>query len=296
MSFFSVLFHRRWGVCGVTFAAVALYVALRTLPAEVCGVLRVNPPVLNEEGVEFCGGSESFFLEFEHLRFPVSVRWEPRGPLQVGRAVSVFVRFNDYRGELLPAWDFAITHTRALHVLLLSEDFQDYQHVHPVPMLDGSFSFSFTPRVRGRHRAIFEFALKATSKKLVLSSLFDVAGSSLPKPLPVSLPDIYQLKWDLPDFSSAPPHRFSVRIARGDGKPPRLDLIMGGYGHLLALDRHRRGFAHLHPIYTGEEQGAAPALTFLWRGSREGNYRLWLQFSLEGQEYFVPFDWTFKPL
>lgn len=84
-----------------------------------------------------------------------------------------------------------------------------------------------------------------------------------------------------------------------DGSPAALEEIMGARAHVVAFDRGRTGFAHLHPLVepgaldTGSV-GAEP-LRFQLSLSDPGTYRLWAQVKIAGRELFAPFAVTVGP-
>jgi hypothetical protein len=91
---------------------------------------------------------------------------------------------------------------------------------------------------------------------------------------------------------AAQPIDLSFSVARQDGAPVKLELVMGAYAHLVAFDADRSGFAHLHPV---DGEGTKPAgaavttLRFKLTIPRPGPYTVWAQVNLDGREEFVPF-------
>ncbi len=75
-----------------------------------------------------------------------------------------------------------------------------------------------------------------------------------------------------------------------------LALVMDAYAHLVAFDRERGGFAHLHP--RGQQPGAKtmpkpdthrPELWFDLTIPTPGHYVVWAQVNLAGREVYLPF-------
>ena len=76
------------------------------------------------------------------------------------------------------------------------------------------------------------------------------------------------------------------------GNPAKLEPVMGAFAHLVAFDESRTGFAHFHPLNQSNlsKDSSLSGLQFSFKLTDPGNYRLWAQVMLEGQERFVPFD------
>jgi len=74
--------------------------------------------------------------------------------------------------------------------------------------------------------------------------------------------------------------------------------VMGAFAHLVAFDRERTGFAHLHPQETDLAQAldpAAPVLHFQVTIPQPGRFVIWAQMVLDGEEIFVPFWFEVEP-
>ena len=80
-----------------------------------------------------------------------------------------------------------------------------------------------------------------------------------------------------------------------DGAPAMavpLEPVMGAFAHLVAFDRARSGFAHLHPAQadlTQRPDALHPQLDFKLTIPRAGRYVIWAQVNLAGSERFAPF-------
>jgi hypothetical protein len=87
-----------------------------------------------------------------------------------------------------------------------------------------------------------------------------------------------------------------------DGGEVPLTIVMDAYAHLVAFDKGRSGFAHLHPraAKPGDTMVAAPdrnapVLRFDLTIPRPGAYIIWAQVNLQNHEHFLPFSITVLP-
>ena len=209
--------------------------------------------------------------------------------------------------------DLLVTHTRALHLLIVDPSLTDYQHVHPAPSgKDGEWAFSFQPRAGGAYRVFADFTPVATGRGLYASADLNVAGQSFePNTSPAtarkgkgesigrSKASSVEREGVLFTLSTGQPVQagqlIDLRFAmsRRDGGSISLEPVMGAFAHLVAFDETRSGFAHLHPaevdlLKTPDAQN--PTLNFKLTIPRAGRYVVWAQVNLGGSETFVPFD------
>src|SRR5690606_29763907 len=87
-------------------------------------------------------------------------------------------------------------------------------------------------------------------------------------------------------------------VKRPDGRVVPLEKVMDAYAHLVAFDRDRSGFAHLHPNeadLTHAPDPTQPSLTFKITIPKPGLYVIWAQVNLGGAETFVPFWFEVSP-
>ena len=87
-------------------------------------------------------------------------------------------------------------------------------------------------------------------------------------------------------------NELKLKIARSQtGELVRLDRVMGTFAHLVAFDRNRNGFAHMHPVDDGVGLGTEEAsFGFSLNTDAPGYYRLWAQVRADGRDIFAPFD------
>lgn len=275
-------------VLWITAAAAAGFLLLRSLPDTHCAFLHADHQPVVMEGVEFCGeNEEANFYDPAELRFPFTLKIEPRADLSGGS-----LRLLDDEGRDVMPHDLAISHTRQLHLHLRQvTGGAAYLHVHPVPQPDGSWSFDF-PRefaagfAGGAFEVYADFKHARTRRTILLSAgaewpMIQAAASVRPNDLAVSLVEPEPLRAGRSALLRA-------ALRRADGKPVTLAPLMGALGHAVLLsDDGRRGYAHMHPSWTGRERGEVPELAFRLRLPAAGRYTLWVHVDDAGTERYA---------
>lgn len=277
----------------ITAAAAGLFVGLRSLPDTECGFLHYDPPVVDGDGIEYCGDDQPVFIEVGSLQYPVDFKIKPdREEITTGELVKVVLEVSAKGGDPLAPMDLAITHTELMHVLVVDPSREDYHHVHPEPIGEsGQWEFTFTPNRPGAYQVFAEFVPNRTKQVVIASGNIDVQGEATTQ-APEALPTGYMAELVVEPKTPATNQesRLQLKLSRADGKAAVLEPVMGAYAHLVAFDETVSGFAHLHPKYTGREKDAAPQLEFVLNTHIPGDYRIWAQVKVDGQERFMPFN------
>lgn len=278
----------------ITAAAAGLYVGLRALPDAECGFLHYDPPVVDADGIQYCGSDKPLFVAVRELKYPVTCKLRLADDIVAGQPTQVIMEFVADSGQTIAPADLAITHTELLHVLVVDPTREDYHHVHPKPEgQSGQWTFTFTPNRPGPYTVFAEF-VPARTQQVVLAEASIPVQAAQPAATgePLALPDGWtaELVVDPQSPAVGQDARLLLKIARADGQPAVLEPVMGAWAHLVAFDESISGFAHLHPKYTGREKDAAPQLEFAFSTHKPGDYRIWAQVKVDGQERFVPFE------
>lgn len=276
--------HMLW----ITATAVASFLLLRSLPDTHCAFMHADHQPVVMEGVEFCGeNEEANFYDPVELRFPFTLKVEPRANLTGGS-----LRLLNEDGRDVMPHDLAISHTRQLHLHLREARAGGaYLHLHPVAQPDGTWAFDFPPAfAKGFTGGAFEIYADfkhARSRRTILLSAeaewpsMPAGTTSRPQDLAVSLVEPQPLR-------SGQSALLRTALRRPDGQPVVLAPLMGALGHaVLVSDDGRRGYAHMHPSWTGRERGEVPELAFRLRLPAAGRYSLWVHVDDAGTERYA---------
>lgn len=275
-------------VLWITATAAAGFLLLRSLPDTHCAFLHADHQPVVMDGAEFCGeNEEANFYDPAELRFPFALKVEPRANLTGGS-----LRLLDDEARDVMPHDLAISHTRQLHLHLREARAGGaYLHLHPVAQPDGTWAFDFPSRFAagfagGAVEVYADFKHARSRRTILLSAtaewpMIHVGAHERPRDLAASLVEPEPMR-----AGQSALLRTSLR--RPDGKPVVLAPLMGALGHaVLVSDDGRRGYAHMHPTWTGREKGEAPELAFRLRLPAAGRYTLWVHVDDAGTERYA---------
>ena len=298
----------------ITAGALALFIALRLLPTGTNLShmdFRVDPRAGN--AIEFCDPLNPQFIPVVAARSPVTMSVSTPEEVLAGRETRATVTLKTGSGKAVAPQDLLVTHTRKLHLLIVDPTLSDYQHVHPEPTrTPGEWTFVFTPRAGGAYRIFSDFTPAATGRGLYAS--VDLKVGPVPAVEPSTAVERRISNWQVDPLLPSSVEREGVTftlatgskparagqpidlrfaMTRADGGAVPLEPVMGAFAHLVAFDAARSGFAHLHPSEVDlnvPPDPKNPALNFKLTIPRAGQYVIWAQVKLGGEERFVPFE------
>jgi hypothetical protein len=198
--------------------------------------------------------------------------------------------------------DLIVSHTERLHLLAVSEDLSDYQHLHPQATgVPGEYRFDWQPLHAGDYRLYFDFIVQASLRRALVDTEVTVAGRSQSDPAAqtraVNLQAqteqyAFELQADRDEFRANETVYFDLVVThRQTGAQVELQEVMGALAHLVAFDSQRNGFAHMHPLQPYLPEQAQPdRIPFAFNAIVAGHYRIWAQVQIDGQPVFVSFD------
>jgi hypothetical protein len=210
--------------------------------------------------------------------------------LVAGSTATWRFTITDCDGE--PVQDFEPENGKLLHLIVVRSDFTGYQHLHPEPQADGSWTTPIDTSRPGRYRAMADFVIDG--RKYVLGTDLRVPGAAADEPLPPpalsASVDGYDVELQRPaELEAGEEAQLTFRVTR-DGRAVRdLEPYLGAYGHLVALHAPDLAYSHVHPDGTDRERGA---MTFDTELDRDGTYRLYLQFQTNGRVHTAAFTQT----
>ncbi|MFB3160507.1 hypothetical protein ABLO26_03930 [Neobacillus sp. 179-J 1A1 HS] len=194
---------------------------------------------------------------------------------------ELIITLKDLEGN--PVSDLEVNHEKLMHLIVVSTDLKEYQHLHPQSNGPGVFKVSHSLPA-GDYKAFVD--IKPTGKTYVTSPISFMAGEShnehekdsltvdtelikeagghtvklLPSALKVN--EDIQLKFDL------------------TGDTP--EQYLGALGHVVILDERGENYVHVHPL-----EGNEPV--FATKFSEPGIYKIWAEFKFNGQVYVYPY-------
>jgi len=302
-------------VAALTAGALALYLGFRALPTGT-NLNHMDFRVAGTNALEMCDPTRPQFIPVVASRSPVSLTLRPlAGSLSptAGQPTRFVLSLATAGGLPIGPVDLLTVHTRKLHLLVIDPTLRDYQHIHPVAgRVPGEWEFEHTPALTGVYRIFADFTPVVTGRGLYAFADFTASGSAVPVQAVAASPSgaersigpwLFQLATE--DGGAVRAGVASTLIFSGreqDGGDVPLTIVMDAYAHLVAFDKGRSGFAHLHPraAKPGDTMVAAPdrhapVLRFDLTIPRPGAYIVWAQVNLQNHEHFLPFSITVLP-
>lgn len=194
---------------------------------------------------------------------------------------ELIITLTDLTGN--PVSDLEVNHEKLLHLIVVSTDLEEYQHLHPQTNEPGVFKVTHSLHA-GEYKAFVDIKPTGKSYKVVPISfmvgenhnehevvyltvdteLTKEAGGHTVKLLPSSLKvnEDIQLTFDL------------------SGDTP--EQYLGALGHVVILDQKGENYIHVHPL-----EGNEPV--FATKFTEPGVYKIWAEFKFSGQVFVYPY-------
>jgi hypothetical protein len=256
---------------------------------------------------------------------PVTITATPSGAYKVGQPLTLTVRLTDKAGKPIVAEDLAMKHEHRLHVMVVDSGLEDYSHAHPTANADGTFSFTFTPRLDRPYRLWADFSLNTDHGEEEAKAdhghdhgkgghshdedHHDAEVTYASVDLPVGAGAVPPVAATQALSATADGLRFQislesslragqatrVRLAVVDevGRPyTQLEPLMGAFAHVVGFNPGATTTMHAHPDAAEPKDASArggPTLAFTLEPEVAGPQRLFVQVKANGREVTVPF-------
>lgn len=199
------------------------------------------------------------------------------------------------------AADYVEKHTKKLHLIAVSEDFSDVQHLHPYLGEDGVWSVSTTLPEGGTWRVYADFATTAYPDGVIVSVPMEVQGESTTSELaePSERVEVDGFVVSVSGMISAEEHGMMMLTVTRDGVPVEFEQYLGASGHLIALRTSDGAYAHFHPgdhdhagteeAEEGHDMEMPGMLHFSTEVPGAGKYVLYFEFQVDGTLHHAKF-------
>jgi hypothetical protein len=199
-----------------------------------------------------------------------------------------------------PLTSFPTEHERPMHLVAVSQDLSQFQHIHPEVGADGSWTVSTTFPETANYVLFDEFAYNGQQ---VLDRREFTVGEASPTSASLS-PDLNpKTESGLTISLSAPQsitagedETLTLQVTR-DGQPVTdLEPYLGAPAHVVIISSDTRNFAHTHGEVSGMESmdspppsALGPDITVHHTFPKAGLYKIWFQFGYQGSVITVPY-------
>jgi hypothetical protein len=174
---------------------------------------------------------------------------------------------------------------------VVSEDFGDFQHVHPVMNARGEWTVPWRAAKRGRYW-VYGDLLPVGGAPQMLQRMITVESSSRTdsEPSAASLNGTLSASTSTQTLRTGDDARITIALTDAKSGAPVDDLqpYLGAWGHLFVLHEGRDEALHAHPD-SAATTPAGPSVAFDVLFPRAGTYHLWMQVQRRGAIVTLPF-------
>jgi plastocyanin len=204
--------------------------------------------------------------------------------------------------------EFNLLHEMPFHLFVISQDFSEFQHIHPDQQADGSFTIETVLPRAGYYKIFCDFfpaggVPQVVHRSLVTAGykgdLFASQARLVPdKTFSRTLEGTrFELRFDPAAPVAGKPAELHYHLVDEKSGAPVRDLrsYLGAWGHTLILSEDATDYLHSHPVEMVPEDAArtklkgGPDIVFDTFFPRPGNYRIWSQFQREARLITVSF-------
>lgn len=196
--------------------------------------------------------------------------------------------------------DFAITHTKPMHVIVVRKDLANFQHVHPeYDQTTGAFTLKdLTFPIDGQYRIFADFAPQGgmkdpAGKPLVVTISEDVPVGSNYTMQPLGSEektktfDGYQVSLATQGALTSGAESMLMFSISKNGKPVTdLQEYLGALGHSVIMREGTLDFIHAHPVEIQNQNGT---VSFIVSFPEAGKYKVFSQFQRTGKVFTTDF-------
>lgn len=247
--------------------------------------------------------------------FTVEFKTEPP-MIKANESATLVFTVKNAQGEMVK--DLPIVHEKPMHLLVVSEDLNEFYHIHPEPQADGTYKVSNIFPSGGNYRLYADFTPK-DSPQVVEKLSVSVTGKEREKVALVADTKLEKtiegLRVEMkPDAEIVAGKElmldFNVMDAKTNKPTTDLQKYLGEYAHFVIISEDLKQFVHAHPMSkdshsekqdeskphkhddkTENMESAASPSTVSAHTSfpTAGIYKVWGQFQRGGKVINVPF-------
>lgn len=220
---------------------------------------------------------------------------------QAGKPVTLNFNFN-WKKDGKPLKDLEIVHEKPCHLIIVSDDLNEFQHIHPAVTAPGKMSVTTEFPKDGQYKMYMQYTVKGEPEYTLVKDL--QVGNPKVKTPPAKLSEFtgprsvdgYTLKLSNRPQAVSVESPMLVAIEK-DGKPvENIDHFLGAGGHGVMISQDLSQYLHIHPVLTNlpDVPYKSPIL-FKAVVPKPGIYRAWMQFQIKGKIVIGIWDLVIKP-
>lgn len=214
------------------------------------------------------------------------------GELQAGQDTELTIRILGENGK--PIEKFALSHEKLFHLIIVSEDMQQFRHIHPGYDGGGVFRVMTQFAAGGRYKWFADFVPDGGST-ITRAGWLTVNGKPIydsPAPQPdaslVQKVDGIEVSLELSEAKAGENATltYTFRDEKTGKELTDMENYLGAAGHVVILSKDMETYLHVHPKDSNSGSSSASFTTVF---PANGIYKVWGQFQREGRVVTVPF-------
>ena len=192
---------------------------------------------------------------------------------------------------------FHMTHDKLFHLFIVSQDMSEFQHIHPMLEIDGSFTIDTVLPIAGNYKIYSDFYPLDGAPQVLQQN---IATAGYTKDLLAGQPRLkpdesltqtadgmkIALTVEPQNIIAGQPVALKYHLTDAQSGSPIRDLVpyLGAWGHTLILSEDQSDYVHSHPEEVVPDTPdksklrGGPDATFNAFFPKPGNYRIWSQF------------------
>lgn len=193
-----------------------------------------------------------------------------------------------------PLRDYATSHDKELHLIVVRTDGSEYRHVHPQLTADGTWTIPWTWKEAGSYRVFADFVPGGGTDSVTLTRAVDVAGPVTLAAAPTEARTAHVDGFDATiagDLRGGASSELAVSVAKDGAPVTTLQPYLGAFGHLVVLRDGDLAYLHVHPEGADPQPGqlGGGTVRFAAEAPSSGRYLLYFDFQVDGVVHTAAF-------
>lgn len=216
------------------------------------------------------------------------------------KPVKLVLSVQDYLTKDVLSNDLELVHEKLMHLIIISEDLAFFNHIHPLPTVDGSI---YTVETEFPHAGKYHLYLDYSPKRVGhrLGRIELVVSGTPPPPVPLvgdteNTHTVAGIKLTLkPEKPLQSNEAVTLTFMATDEKTgqPITDIepYLGAFAHFNIVNQDHTEYLHAHPLKEAEgpNDRGGPEVGTRTIFPKPGLYKIWAQFQHKGQVIVIPF-------
>ncbi|MBI4836595.1 MAG: hypothetical protein HY817_05030 [Candidatus Abawacabacteria bacterium] len=271
-------------------------VLIATTTLAACANKEIPNATLNTQTSIYCS-SDGSFTAIKPIQSHRSycLQSDAKGKVYTANQASSYTfAIRDDQGTVVK--DFAITHTKPMHVIVVRKDLNYFQHLHPeFNQSTGTFTLSnLAFPTEGQYRIFADFAVTGgqmdpMNMPLGITSFEDVQVGNNYHPQAIGAEEKvktfegYQVSLDTgTPLQSSKEAKLAFDLKQNGKSVTDLQEYLGALGHTVILREGTLDFIHAHPVESINQQQSGK-VNFMVHFPEAGKYKIFTQFQRAGK-------------